>query len=391
MYGSGRAEQRGLTVDNRSSIDLIIRQRIDAEIERIRNLNDHDKLGVNRGARQPEIVRAFVNRQRDLDPALFSRYEPQTHAVAKTLYGMICEAAARLGVTGAVAPEREPEPEPPPPAQAPAAAAAAPPPPAQPHQAPPPARQAPPPAPRAPAPPPAPMAHHVHAGPAPTQTGAPGLPPLPQLYPAHGQWGQPTGYTETPNEAAWRHRAEVAEHRLTELQYHGFQLLEQMKEAARRGDAAEMLVRQLKVQLARTEAVNTDLAGRLNAVNGQMQQVQARLTSTEREKPSTKDGWIREQVGQVASMLRADAARAPSNVERHHIHLQALEDLAKGRTQQAAESFRELARLAPESQAYRAGLELAERTSLEGGGFDDETTSGFRAALAMAGKSAPDA
>ena len=391
-------------MSDRQTIDQIIRQRIETEINRLENLSDHDKLGVPTSAKQPEIVRAFVARQRDLDPALFANYEGQTHQLANDLYLTICEAAARLGVAGARPPKSGPS--------SPPAELKAPTPEAKPN--PKPARVAAKPAPAAPAPamgtpppmmgglPQVPMPGRPPMGGPPVMPSAPmpqGQPPMPSAPLGLPQVPQPSGFVAPaaplpsllygqsgnyPQEGMWQQRAEVAERRLTELQYQGFQLLEQMNEVGRRRDAAEMLVQQLKSRLQQAEALNADLMRRLTGAKADFENMQAQLQQEDRRKEAqANDQWVRGQVGRVAAMLSDDADKSDEAVERHKLHLAALEDLAAGKTQRAAEAFRSLVELAPNVEAYRAGLQLAERTESDEGGFDDETTSGFRAALLM--------
>ena len=78
-------------------MDEFYAQRIQAEIERIAECPDEEKLGVTEQATEEQIIHAYETHLKNLGMNRCG-YSPETRDLARSLFGQLREAAARLGV-----------------------------------------------------------------------------------------------------------------------------------------------------------------------------------------------------------------------------------------------------------------------------------------------------
>ena len=193
-------------------------------------------------------------------------------------------------------------------------------------------------------------------------------------------------YGPSSQEIALRARAEAAEARFAQLQYHGTQLYEQLKDMARRKEAAEILVEQLRARAESSERHLSQLVQSQLELREQLQALQHKLLETESAKTPSETGddvsdFVSSQVGVLLGEMKAHSAQGSGPNKLRTTYFDALEDLRTGRRGRAASTFRSMLATDPENEDYQRGLEIAESDSLDGAGFDEETTSGFERAL----------
>lgn len=203
--------------NNQDALDAVIRAQVSKELDRVRNCNDLEILGLGVHPSPNDVEAALDKQRRNLSPSALVGVSDVTRALAQSLLDLLEAAAGRL---------RAPQPT------------------------------------STPRPPSA-TSQLVQSAPAATMTPPAAFMPGPQTatMPGFGMSGSPFGPGFGAAEPAgdpnqWMARAQAAEQKLAEIQYHGLQLVQQLKmqttraeTAEKRATAAETLALKLQARL----------------------------------------------------------------------------------------------------------------------------------------------